>query len=459
MAFSDTALRNLKPADSNYERSDGGGMYIEVAPSGRKTWGIRYRLAGKQEKAILGEYPAYGLQSARQWREETRALVAKGQSPNKAKKALFAGEGDSLPDEVRQYAVKWWKSGELAGEALKSDAARGNTVEAFASQWIADVVTEKVKNHATTVRILRKDVFPAIGHRQIESITTADVLDITDRIKARGADHMALHTRNALKRLFAYAIARQKITFNPAAAIEAQFIATARSRDVALSPDEVGKVIRAVYQSNMKRAYKLALHLLILCMVRKSELTEARWEEIDFDRAEWTIPGERMKKVRPHVVPLSAQALEMFRELKTLSCGSAWIFPSRGTLDQPISKNTLNNAIRSLEIDARDFVLHDFRRTASTILHESGFNSDWVEKCLAHEQKGVRGVYNKAEYLAQRRDMLQWWADLVDEQTEEGRRVIIGRFAKARPESPVIEPKEQPKPVEPGIRQQRLAFE
>jgi integrase len=459
MAFSDTALRNLKPADSNYERSDGGGMFIEVTPSGRKTWGIRYRLAGKQEKAILGEYPAYGLQAARQWREETRALVAKGQSPNKAKKALFAGEGNGLPEDVRQYAIKWWKAGELAGEVIKAESMKSSTVEVFARQWRDEVVVKNVKDHYTVERILNKDIIPAIGSRQLDSISIADVMAITDRIKARGADQMALQTRNVLKRLFAYAIARQKITFNPAAAIEAQFIATASSRDVALSPDEVGKVIRAVYQSSMKRAHKLALHLLILCMVRKSELTEARWEEIDFDKAEWTIPGERMKKDRPHVVPLSAQALEMFRELKSLSCGSVWIFPSRGTLDQPISKNTLNNAIRSLEINTQAFVIHDFRRTASTILHEAGFNSDWVEKCLAHEQKGVRGVYNKAEYLAQRRDMLQWWADLVDEQTEEGRRVIIGRFAKAPAESPVIEPKEQPKPVEPGIRQQRLAFD
>ena len=458
MAFSDTALRNLKPADKPYERADGGGMFIEVTPAGRKTWGIRYRLAGKQEKAILGEYPAYCLQAARQWREETRGIVAKGQSPHKAKKALFAGEIDLFPEDVRLYAVKWWKSGVLAGEAAKADAIKENTVEAFALQWIDNIVADRVENDATIRRVLRKDVFPVIGSRQIDSITAADILDITDRIKARGADQMALVTRNVLKRLFAYAIARQKTAFNPAAAIEAQFIATARSRDVALSPEEVGKVIRAVYRSNLKRAYKLALHLLVLCMVRKTELTEARWEEIDFDKAEWSIPGERMKKDRPHIVPLSAQALEMFRELKTLSCGSPWVFPSRGTLNQPIARNTLNGAIRSLDIDVRDFVLHDFRRTASAILHEAGFNSDWVEKCLAHEQKGVRGIYNKAEYLAQRREMLQWWADLVDQQADEGGRVVIGRFAKARPEQS-DKPPETVKPAVPEVSQQRLAFD
>jgi integrase len=235
-----------------------------------------------------------------------------------------------------------------------------------------------------------------------------------------------------MKRLFAYAIARQKTTFNPAAAIEAKYIATAKSRDVALTPDEVGMLLRAIYQSSVKRSHKLALHLLILCMVRKGELIGARWEEIDFDNALFSIPGERMKKDRPHLIPLSKQALAMFEELKGLASGSEWVFPSRGTLEQPIAHSTLNQAVRSLELGVRDFVLHDFRRTASTHLHEAGFNSDWIEKALAHETKGIRGVYNRAQYLEQRREMLQWWADFVDSQIDEGKNnVIIGRFGKA----------------------------
>jgi integrase len=182
-------------------------------------------------------------------------------------------------------------------------------------------------------------------------------------VKARGADQMALQTRNVIKRLFAYAIARGKTRFNPAAAIEARFIATARSRDVALSQQEIGQLLRGIYQSSIRRQYKLALHLLVLCMIRKGDLIGARWDEIDFEKAEWLIPE------------------------------SAWVMPTQ--------------------------------------LHEAGFNSDWIEKALAHEQKGVRGVYNKAEYLAQRREMLQCWADLVDAQIEEGRKVVIGRFGKA----------------------------
>lgn len=257
-------------------------------------------------------------------------------------------------------------------------------------------------------------------------MTVTDILAITDKIKNRGADQMALQARNMLKRLFAYAIAREKTQFNPAAAIEAKFIAQAKSRGVALTPEEIGKLLRAIYQASMKRA----LHLLILCMVRKSELIEARWEKFNLEKVKWEIPGERMKKDKPHLVPLSQQAVAMFEELKGLASGSEWVFPSRGSLDQPIAKSTLNITVRALEVDMRNFVIHDFRQTASTHLHEAGFNSDWVEKCLAHEQKGIRGVYNRAQYADQRRKMLQWWADFVDGQIEEGRKIIIGRFGK-----------------------------
>ena len=166
-------------------------------------------------------------------------------------------------------------------------------------------------------------------------------------------------------------------------------------------------------------------------MVRKGERIGARWEEVDFEKAQWLIPAERMKKDKPHLVPFSRQAVVMFEELKGLAGSSPWVLPSRNTLREPIAHSTLNLAIRSLDLGVRDFVIHDFRRTASTQLHEAGFNSDWIKKALAHEQKGVRGVYNKAEYLTQRREMLQWWADLVDAKIEAGRRVVVGRFGKA----------------------------
>lgn len=400
MPLSDTALRKLKPRDKAYSQSDGGGLFIEVMPGGRKTWRMRYRFAGRQEKVTFGEYPATGLGKARLLREEAKAMLARGESPMKAKRAEKGAKKDS------------------------------DVIEVFAAEWMREIVDKTNKNPRTILRVLNKDVIPAIGNKRLSEVDINDVLQITDRIKARGSDQVALLTRNVLKRMFAYGIARQKTTFNPAAAIEARFIAQAKSRDVALEPDEVGKILRAFYTSSMHRSHKLALHLLILCMVRKSELTDAKWAEFDLEKVTWTIPTERMKKDRAHVVHLSRQAAAMFEELRGLASGSDYVFPSRGCLKKPISKSTLNTAIRSLDMDVRDFVLHDFRRTASTQLNEAGFNSDWIEKALAHEQKGVRGIYNKAEYAEQRRQMLQWWADFVENQIEEGRTVIIGRFGK-----------------------------
>jgi integrase len=433
MALSDTKLRKLKPADKAYQEADEGGLFVEVMPGGAKVWRLRYRLAGKQEKITLGDYPAYSLAEARTWRDDGKALIGRGLSP------MALRRGDAIPEdaapavkELAQAFIREWCLKTREKAKIKEKTAReADTVEAFARRWYAEIAEPNNSNPRNIKRVLEKDVIPAIGAKQIADVTVTDVLAITDRIKARGADQMALQTRNVLKRLFAYAIAREKVTFNPAAAIEAKFIATARSRDVALSPEEIGKLLRAIYQSSMKRAHKLALHLLILCMVRKSELIEARWEEIDFDKAEWAIPGERMKKDKPHLVPLSRQAVAMFEELKGLASDSEWVFPSRGSLKKPIAHSTLNVAVRALEFDARNFVIHDFRRTASTHLHEAGFNSDWIEKALAHEMKGIRGVYNRAQYAEQRREMLQWWADFVDSQIEEGRKVIIGRFGKA----------------------------
>lgn len=435
MSLTDTRLRNLKPDTKAFSKSDGGGLYIEVMPTGNKRWGLKYRtLHGKQETIRLGGYPAYSLAEARTWRDECKALAGRGLSPMSMKR------GDPIPEdtapvvkELAQAFIREWCLQTREKAKAKAEAARElDTVEAFAWRWYAEIVEPANSNPRNIKRVLAKDVIPAIGGKQIADVTVTDVLAITDRIKARGADQMALQTRNVLKRLFAYAIAREKIQFNPAAAIEAKFIAQAKSRDVALTPDEVGRLLRAIYQSSMKRAHKLALHLLILCMVRKTELIEARWEELDLEKAEWAIPGERMKKDKPHLVPLSRQAVAMFEELKGLASGSEWVFPSTHKLTQPIAHSTLNVAVRALAVDVRDFVIHDFRRTASTHLHEAGFNSDWIEKSLAHEAKGIRGIYNRAQYADQRRDMLQWWADFVDSQIQDGRgKVIIGPFGKA----------------------------
>ncbi|MCU7938765.1 MAG: tyrosine-type recombinase/integrase, partial [gamma proteobacterium symbiont of Bathyaustriella thionipta] len=379
MKLTDSKIKALKSKDKPYQSPDGNGLVIEVKSTGKKVWIMRFRFEGKSQKVILGEYPYFSLVKARQWREECRSKVARGINPAEEKKA----EKDKAKQESK------------------------NTVKSFSEFWMTEHVEKVNRTPRNIRRVFDKDVIPAIGKMKLQDVEPGHIHEIIDSIKKRGSDTAALITRNVIKRMYAYAITRGVVTFNPAAAIEAKYIAQAKSRDVALTPEEIGKLLRGIYTSNINRSNKLALHLLILTMVRKSELIEASWEEVDFKKAQWSIPAERMKKDKPHIVYLSQQALAMFEELKNLAGKSEWVLPSPHSWKKPISKTTLNSAIRTLDLEIKDFVIHDFRRTASTHLHEMGFNSDWIEKCLSHEQQGVRGVYNRAEYAEQRKNMLQ----------------------------------------------------
>lgn len=400
--LTDTEIRALRPAEKPYQRADGGGLVVEVMPGGAKVWRLRYRLAGRPEKLTIGHYPEVSIAKARRAREDARIAIAEGRSPAK--------EGQAVKREQREAS----QTGDTLGE--------------FALHWLAEVAEKTNRNPRNVRRYVEKDIIPALGAKRLPDVTPADVLNLCDRIKKRGADQSALAVRNVLKRIYAYAIARLRVQFNPAAAIEANYIATAKSRERALSADEVRRLLRGVYASSMRRSHKLALHLLMLTMVRKGDLIGARWEHVDFERGEWHVP--RTKTGKPHVVYLSTQAAELLRELQDLACGSPFVLPSRSSLQQPISVSTLNVAVRALGLELADFVLHDFRRTASTHLHESGFASDVVEKSLAHHIGGVRGIYNRAEYAEQRRTMLQQWASMVDNWIGPGN-LLTGHFAKA----------------------------
>lgn len=399
--LNDTRIKALKPKNARYPVSDGGGLLLEVMPSGSKIWRYRYTLHGKRQPTVtIGEYPAVGLMAARERARRYAEIVARGVSP----------AADAKHDRG-------------------ASKDHPNTVREFGAYWIEQEISKKSPEYRrTTNRALEKDVYPAIGNKTLTEVNPGDVLAICDRIKKRGAPKMALHTRNVIKRLFEYAIARQLATTNPATAIVARFIATQESRTRVLAPDEIGRVLRAVYASSIRRPLKLAIHLLVLTMVRKSELIEARWSEFDLEAGIWRVPAERMKKDREHWVYLAPQALAMFQELYENRTSAEYVFPTvRGT-DRPIAKSTLNQAIRALDIEVQHFVLHDFRRTASTHLHEMGQPSDAIEKALAHMIKGIKGVYNRAEYAQERRRILQLWAEFVDAQIDEGRKVVIGKF-------------------------------
>jgi integrase len=247
------------------------------------------------------------------------------------------------------------------------------------------------------------------------------VFDLCEKIKERGAPATAVHAREIIQQVYRHAMARGLKIENPAENVKASAIATFKPRERALTPGEIRTFFTVLDTVGTLPTLKLALKFILLSMCRKGELLQATWKEVDFEAAAWTVPAERMKARRPHVVYLSQQALDLLVGLKTCAGSSPYLLPGRYETDKPMSEATLNRVIAAVVEKAQKeghelphFCVHDLRRTGSTLLHEAGFNTDWIEKCLAHEQRGVRAVYNKAEYAEQRREMLQSWADMVD---------------------------------------------
>jgi len=401
--LTDTRIKALKPKELRYPVADGGGLVLEIMPSGSKIWRFRYSLHGKRQPTVtIGNYPAISLQLARDRARKYTEIVAQGVSP----------VADARQDR---------------GAERLSD-----TVMDFAATWLAAEIDGKSESYSRTMRrALDKDVLPAIGNKRMADVTPGDVLAICDKIKGRGSPKMALTTRNAIKRMYEFAIARQVAATNPAQAVAARFISTQESRTRVLAPVEIGIMLRAVYASDIRRPPNPALHLLVLTMVRKSELIESKWDEFDLDAKVWRVPGARMKMGREHWVYLPTQAVEILQELRDIGHGTTYVFPStRGRAEAPIAKPTLNTAVKSLGLEMEHFVLHDFRRTASTHLHEMGLPSDAIEKALAHEIKGIKGVYNRAQYADERKRILQHWADFVGAQIGGGHQVVVGPFRK-----------------------------
>jgi integrase len=379
-----TRLDRLRPKSAPYRVADGQGLSIEVNPGGAKTWVYRYRLNGRQAPVRLGRYPAISLSEAREKRLEAEKLVAHGKSP----------------------AIE--KTAHKAGLSARS------TIAQFSERFMEDRVKPVRKNTKQIERYFRKQIIPEIGSQKIADVTPQQVLAITDRLKGYGSPMAALEVRNLLKRFFAYAMARQLVTFNPAAAIPGSSIATPKSRDRVLSANEIHTYLDKLYRSDIARRYALSLHLILITLVRKSELVLAKWSEIYLEIGEWHIPAANTKMGKPRVVYLPSQAVALFAELKTLACGADHVLPGRNKPTQPIGRTALNTMLRSIKFGIPQFTIHDSRRTASTHLHEMGWKSDVIEKALGHEIGGIRGVYNRAEYANERKKMLQQWSTYVE---------------------------------------------
>jgi integrase len=386
MALTDTALKALKPREKPYTVTDGRGLYVEVFPTGGIAWRYRYRLTGKYEKLTLGKYPALTLKNARLKRDEAAQAVALGQSPAKKK--------------------------QLAKVAGPQNA----TVAEFAERFFHDIQQRDRKDTKMPRRYLDKDILPYIGAKPVKEITAEDVRSVVWRKKDQGFDAAAGQVRGLLKRMLDYAVTCGLLVHNPVAALPMRHVYRAAARERALTPAEIQLFLRSAQASHIRRQFKVALQLILMTLVRKSELMLAQWKAVHLDDTEWHIPEENSKTGKPHIVYLSKQAVMLFKELKVLASTSVWVLPGRGTLTKPFAHNAINSALKTAlqdqEIPA--FTIHDLRRTASTLLHEEGWSSDVVEKALNHTIGGVRGVYNRAEYAEQRKEMLQFWADYID---------------------------------------------
>jgi integrase len=403
MPLTDAAIKKLKPIEGKrHSKTDVGGLLLDITPGGVKSWIFRYRMNGKREKVVIGRYPDVSLKEARGERDKLAAVVRSGRSPFMEKK--LAREGSSANPTVKEFAERYYK-------------------EQVEKNW---------KDPKHIRRYLDKEILPAFGSAQLKDVTPMDVQKLVYRKRDNGQVAAAIQIRGVIKRIYDYAIETHLAISNPAAMVLTRYIGKARKRSRVLTADEIRRYLRTIYDSNIRRQFKLALHIILLTLVRKSELLFAKWEHIDFKGGEWLIPAGNSKMGKPHIVYMSKQVVELFEELKKLAPDdSPLVLPGRGRITKPFAKNALNKALEGLTFEKMEpLTIHDLRRTGATLLTEKGFNRDVIEKALAHEHEGIRAVYIIAEYAEQRKQMLQWWADFVSGLLNDSK-VIVGNFRTA----------------------------
>ena len=386
--LTDIAIKGAKPGSGIKKLSDGNGLNLLIHPNGSKYWAYRYRYLGKEKSLSLGVYPEVTLAEARVKASEARKLLSGGQDPSEARKTL-----------KRQAIV-----------------SAENSFEVVAREWIA------AKSPAWTPRYagfmakrLENDLFPKLGGRPITGITAPELLSVLRVIENRGASELANRALQFCGQIFMYGIATGRAERNPANDIKGALKTHVKKHFAHLKAVELPEFLAKLKAYDGHPQTKLAVTLLMLTFVRTTELRGATWNEIDLDKAEWHITAERMKMRRSHIVPLSRQAVAAFKELQRLNGQWKYVFPNQHKPIKHMSENAVLYALYRMGYHDRT-TGHGFRHTASTILNESGlFTGDAIERQLAHVQGNkVRGAYNHAEYLPERRKMMQWWADYID---------------------------------------------
>lgn len=390
--LTDAALRAAKPKDKSYKLSDGEGLYVEVAPSGGKWWRVKYRFGGKEKRLSLGVYPAVGLRDARKRVAEVKDLLRRGVDPGEERKAVKAG--------IRA-----------------EEEAKGQTFEAVAREWHKAKSAGWTPRHANEViRRLETLVFPDLGARPIAKLGAADFLAAVRKTEARGCIELAHRLAQTCGQVTRYARIAGIVQADAASGLtEALAPTPTRHHATITDPKEVGALLRAIDEYPGDVVTRYALKIMPYVFVRSSELRAAPWAEFDLEGATWLIAAGRMKKRRPHVVPLAPQVVKLFLELREFTGSGALAFPSSFSATRCLSDMGLLNALRRMGYGKGVMTVHGFRGMASTLLNEQGFRPDVIEAQLAHcERNAVRAAYNHAEYLPERREMMDRWADYLD---------------------------------------------
>ncbi|MCL6338513.1 DUF4102 domain-containing protein [Pectobacterium carotovorum subsp. carotovorum] len=402
MPLTDVKVRSAKPEDKAYKLTDGEGMHLMVHPNGSKYWRLQYRFDGKQKTLALGVYPEITLSEARQRRDEAKRQIATGTDPSEQKK---------VDKQLRQTLVD-------------------NTFKAIALEWHEYKRPNWSKGYAEDLmEAFENDIFPDIGKRPIAEIKPLEMLTSLRKLEKRGVLDKLRKIRQACNQVFRYAIVTGRAENNPASELASALPPPKATHYPHLLPDELPDFLRALSTYSGSKVTQLATRILMLTGVRTIELRQAEWKEFDFEKQLWEVPKERMKMRRPHLVPLSDQVIDALQQLYAVTGRYNLVFPGRNDITKPMSEASINQVLKRIGYHGKA-TGHGFRHTMSTILHEQGYNTAWIELQLAHVDKNtIRGTYNHAQYLEQRRGMLQWYGDFIDglEHGDTRKIVVMGK--------------------------------
>jgi len=376
-------IRRAKPEAKAYTLGDGQGLSLLIEPNGSKSWRFRYRFAGKPKMISLGVYPTITLADARSRRDDARKLVAEGKNPSEVRKEQKIALQTESESAFEKIATEWHQ--------MKS------------TKWSVGYASD-------IMEAFQNDIFPYVGTRPIGEIKPLELLSVLRKIEKRGALEKMRKVRQRCSEVFRYAIATGRAEFNPAADLSSALEVHQSNHFPFLKADEIPDFLRALESYTGSRLVQIATKLLMITGVRTIELRAALWSEFDLDNAIWEIPAERMKMRRAHLVPLSTQALDLLNELKIMTGNYRYVFPGRNDPNKPMSEASINQLIKRIGFGGK-ITGHGFRHTFSTILHEDGFKTEYIELQLAHVDKNsIRGTYNHAIYLDKRYVMMNYYS-------------------------------------------------